>query len=94
MTERMIENRVKKLQALEAQQKELEAAADAIRAELKADMEEKGLDELKTKNFILRWKEIISNRLDSKALKAAFPDVYGQFCRSSSSSSRRFTISA
>lgn len=90
MTERMIENRVKKLQELEAQQKELEAAADAIRAELKADMEEKGLDELKTQNFILRWKEIISNRLDSKALKAALPDVYGQFCKASTS--RRFTI--
>ncbi len=90
MTERMIENRVKKLQEIEAQQKELETAAEAIRAELKADMEEKGLDELKTKNFILRWKEIISNRLDSKALKAALPDVYGQFCKAGAS--RRFTI--
>ena len=90
MTERMIENRVKRLQEIEAQQKELETAAEAIRAELKADMEEKGLDELKTKNFILRWKEIISNRLDSKALKAALPDVYGQFCKASTS--RRFTI--
>ena len=56
MTERMIENRVKKLQELEAQQKEIEAQAEAIRAELKADLEEKGVDELKTKNFILRWK--------------------------------------
>lgn len=90
MTERMIENRVKRLQEIEAQQKELETAAEAIRAELKADMEEKGLDELKTKNFILRWKEIISNRLDGKALKAALPDVYGQFCRASTS--HRFTI--
>ncbi len=90
MTERMIENRVKRLQEIEAQQKELETAAEAIRAELKADMEEKGLDELKTKKFILRWKEIISNRLDSKALKAALPDVYGQFCKASAS--RRFTI--
>ncbi|MDE6996111.1 MAG: hypothetical protein K2P41_17170 [Lachnospiraceae bacterium] len=77
MTECMIENRVKRLQEIEAQQKELETATEAIQAELKADMEEKGLDELKTKDFILRWKEIISNRLDSKALKAAFPDVYG-----------------
>ena len=90
MTERMIENRVNKLRELEAQQKEIEAQAEAIRAELKADLEEKGLDELKTKNFILRWKEIISNRLDSKALKAALPDVYGQFCKASTS--RRFTI--
>ena len=85
MTERMIENRVNKLRALEAQQKELEAQAEAIRAELKADLEEKGVDELKTKNFILRWKEIISNRLDGKALKAALPDVYGQFCKASTS---------
>ena len=90
MTEKMIENRVKKLQAIEAQQKELEAAADAIRAELKADLEEKGVEELKTQTFILRWKEIVSSRLDGKALKAAFPDVYGQFCRASVS--RRFTI--
>ncbi len=90
MTEKMIENRVKKLQAIEAQQKELEAAAEAIRTELKADMEEKGVEELKTRNFLIRWKEIISSRLDGKALKAALPDVYGQFCRTSAS--RRFTI--
>lgn len=90
MTEKMIENRVKKLQAIEAQRKELEAAAEAIRAELKADMEERGVEELRTQNFILRWKEIVSRRIDSKALKAALPDVYGQFCRVSSF--RRFTI--
>ena len=86
----MIENRIKKLQAIEAQQEELEVAAEAIRAELKADLEQKGVDELKTRNFLIRWKEIISNRLDGKALKAALPDVYGQFCRASTS--RRFTI--
>ena len=90
MTEKMIENRVKKLQAIEAQQKELEAQAEAIKDELKADLEEKGVDELRTQNFVLRWKEIVSPRLDGKALKAALPDVYGQFCRSSTC--RRFTI--
>ena len=90
MTEKMIENRVKKLRDIEAQQKELEAAAEAIRAELKADLEEKGVEELQTKNFLLRWKEIVSNRIDSKSLKEALPDVYGQFCKVSTS--RRFTI--
>lgn len=84
----MIENRIKKLQEIEAQQKELEA--EAIRAELKADLESKGVDELKTKNFLLRWKEIVGNRIGSKALKAALPDVYGQFCKVSTS--RRSTI--
>ena len=90
MTEKMIENRIKKLQAIEAPREELEAVADAIRAELKADLEEKGLQELKTKNFIVRWKEIVSSRLDGKALKAALPDVYSQFCKVSAT--RRFSV--
>lgn len=90
MGEKVIENRIRKLQEIEAQQKKLETQAEAIRTEIKADMEMKGLVELKTKNFIIRWKEIISNRLGSKALKAAFPDIYGQFVKQTES--RRFTI--
>ena len=54
MGERAIENRVKKLQEIEAMQKELEAQAEAIKAEIKADMESKGIEELKTKNFVIR----------------------------------------
>lgn len=90
MTERMIENRIRKLQEIEAQQKELEIAADAIRTELKADLEEKGTDEVKTQNFIIRWKEVVSSRFDSRALKVAFPDIYRQFTKSATN--RRFTI--
>lgn len=90
MGERAIENRVKKLQEIEAMQKELEAQAEAIKAEIKAEMEEKGVDELKTKNFVIRWKEIASSRLDGKALKAALPEIYKQFVKQAVS--RRFTI--
>lgn len=70
MTEKMIENRIKRLRDIEAQQKELETAAEAIRAELKADLEEKGLDELKTKNFILR-SAIVSHRLSRLTARQA-----------------------
>lgn len=90
MTERMIENRIKKLSALEEQIAQLQEQADVIKGELKADLEEKGLDELKTKNFLIRWKEIVSNRLDGKALKAALPEIYSQYCKLTSS--RRFTV--
>lgn len=90
MTERMIENRIKKLTELEEQITKLQEQADTIKGELKADLEEKGIDELKTKNFLIRWKEIVSSRLDSKALKASFPDVYNQFVKQTSS--RRFTV--
>lgn len=90
MTERQIENRVKKLKAIEKKRKDLEAQEKALKEEIKRDMESKGLEELKTKNFIIRWKEIISNTLDSKALKATFPDICEQFTKQSAS--KRFTI--
>lgn len=90
MTEKQIENRIKKLQIIEAKQKELAEQAESLKAEIKADMESKGLDELETKNFIIRWKEVISNRLDGKALKAALPEIYSQYCKASAS--RRFTV--
>ena len=90
MTEKQIENRIKKLQIIEAKQKELEDQADALKAEIKADMESKGLDELETKNFLIRWKEVIINRLDGKALKADLPEIYSQYYKASAS--RRFTV--
>ena len=90
MTNRMIDNRIKKLQAIEARQKELEKQADIIRSELKAELEANGEDEHDTGSFVIRWKEVISSRLDSKALKKAFPDIYGQFVRQTGI--RRFTI--
>lgn len=90
MTEKMIENRVKKLQELEAQIKALEAAADAVREEIKADMSVRGLDELKTRHFVIRWKEVVSSRIESKALKAELPAVYGRFCKATTC--RRFVV--
>ena len=90
MTERQIENRVKKLQELEAQQKMLEKEAEAIKDELKTELETQAIDELKTKFFIIRWKMVISTKLDSKSLKADLPEIYSKYCKESSS--KRFTI--
>lgn len=90
MTDKQLNNRIAKLQSIEAQMKELEDAAEKIRTEIKADLEEKGEDEHNTGSFIIRWKEIISRRLDSKALKAALPDVFTAY--SKESSTRRFSI--
>ena len=85
-----IENRINKLHRLEAQIEALEAEANAIRSEIKAAMDEQGVDELHTKNFVVRWREIITSRLDSKAFKAAMPELYQQFVKAYRS--RRLTI--
>lgn len=90
MTNKMIDNRVKKIQTLEAEIKALQEQADKLRDELKDEMTERNAEELQTDNFIVRWKNVISNRLDSKKLKAELPDIYKAFTKTSSS--RRFTI--
>lgn len=92
MTNKQLDNRVMKLRSIEAQQQALEAQAEAIRAEIKADLESKGEDEHDTGSFVIRWKEIITRRLDSKALKAALPDVFESYTRENRA--RRFTIVA
>ncbi|MCD8369360.1 MAG: hypothetical protein LUC94_03310 [Clostridiales bacterium] len=90
MTERMLKNRIDKLEAIAERQRILEEQAEKIRSEIKADMEAKGVDEINAFGRIARWKEIVSSRLDSKSLKAALPEIYNQYCKASTS--RRFTI--
>ena len=93
MTDRMIENRLHKLQNLETEMKALEEQAEAVRAELKADLEEKGVEEITTAHgLVVRWKTVISNRFDSKAFKKAHSDLYDAF--QIPSESHRFTYSA
>ncbi|MGN1230906.1 MAG: endonuclease, partial [Anaerotignum sp.] len=68
----------------------LEKEADAIRDKLKADMEEKGLEEMCCRDKVIRWRTIQTNRLDGKALQKALPEIYKQFLKPCTS--RRFTI--
>lgn len=87
-TNRQIENRIKKLQGLQAQIDALQAEVDAIRDDLKADM---GNDEeRRTDHFILRYTTVTQSRINSAALKKELPDVYSKYCRESSY--RRFSI--
>ena len=92
MTDRQIKNRLQRLQDLEQQIKDLESQADSLKAELKATMEDRQTDELKVTGFVVKWKTILSKRLDSRALKAAMPDVYQMYQKETCS--RRFTVTA
>lgn len=90
MTERMIANRLKKLEALESQIADLQEKADAIKEELKEHMEAVKCEKLQSGEKVIRWKWIFSNKFDTKALKAAMPEVYEKYNRLNMY--RRFTI--
>ena len=91
LTERQIDNRAKKLEALEQEIKALEEQAEAVKNELKAELEERETEELKSlSGFVIRWKLIKGSRFDSKALKASYPEIYTAF--TVQTESRRFTM--
>lgn len=90
MSERMLLNRIKKYKDLEAQKTAIEKEMEALKTDLLADMQEKGLEEQKAGNWVIRWTKVLTNRLDSKALKAELPELAARFTRQTES--RRFSI--
>ena len=87
MTNRQVDNRLKKLQALEEQKKELETMIKALQDELKKEMGD--LEEIETGHFLLRYTKVVSSRFDSTAFRKAHSDLYKDFCKETES--RRFS---
>ena len=90
MGNRALENRINKIKELEEQRKTLDDQIEALKDEIKADMLAKGAEELQTGNFVIRLKEVITNRFDSKAFKANYKSLYEAYTKPQSS--MRFTI--
>ena len=87
-----MENKLRELMELENLKKDLEKQIEVLKNQVKADMEGQHLEEITAGGFKACWKECFSNRIDSKALKAARPEIYNQFL--SINVTRRFTLSA
>lgn len=90
MTERMIANRIRKLKELEAQQKELEQQIEALKSDIKADMEDKGLEEQRVGDYIVRFTSVLTSRFDARRFQQEHIKLYGQYIRQTSS--KRFSI--
>lgn len=83
-------SKVEQLKELEALIREAEAEAEALKDEIKREMYMRNTDEMNVGRYTVRWKNVVSNRLDSKALKNDIPHVYGMYLRQSES--MRFSI--
>ncbi len=90
MTE--LESKVSELRELRRMADELAAEITATEDELKAYMAANDAEELHGLSFKITWKPITSSRLDSKALKAAAPELWERFTKTITS--RRFVLSA
>ena len=85
-----LEAKVAELRELRRMADELAGEIAATEDELKAYMTANNADELHGPSFKITWKAITSSRLDSKALKAAAPELCERFTKTTTS--RRFIV--
>ena len=83
-----IESKVRELRQLQALIEEAQAEAEAIKDAIKAQMGD--TEELRAGEYRITWKPVTSSRLDSKALKAAAPELVERFTRTTTT--RRFCV--
>lgn len=80
----------KELRELRRMQEELAAEITSIEDEIKSVMSANELDALTGADWKITWKTVVSNRLDTTALKKALPDVAAQYTKQTAS--RRFVL--
>ena len=88
MSTNEIAAKCRELRELQALIDEAQTEADAIKDALKRELG--GAEELRAGEYHLTWKPVTTSRLDTKALRAALPDVAARFSRESTT--RRFCV--
>ena len=74
--------KVELLTEYEAAIEEMKAEAEEIRNSIKAEMDERGTEELQIGQFIVRFTNVVSSRFDTKRFKEKFgADVYKAFTK-------------
>ena len=82
--------KIEQLKEWEAILEEAQAEAEALRDSIKAQMLERGTEELQAGTYIIRWTSVLSNRFDSTAFKREHADLYKEFTKQVAS--KRFSI--
>ena len=90
MSQNEIVAKVEQLKEWEAILEEAQTEVEAIRDCIKAQMLERGTEEMQAGTYIIRWTSVLSNRFDSTAFKKEHADLYKEFTKQVAS--KRFSI--
>ncbi len=90
MSIREIEAKARELRQLQQliEEAQAQAEAEAIKDQIKAHMGE--AEEMRAGEYKITWKPVTSSKLDSKALKAAAPELVERFTKTTTA--RRFCV--
>lgn len=83
-------SKIEALKEWEALAAEAAAEIEALKDSIKAELNARGVEELEAGSHIVRFTTVVSNRLDTTALKKSMPEVYEGFLKTSTS--KRFTV--
>ena len=87
-----LENRIVRMNELEATAKEFQTRADELKDSIKEELKLRGVDELRAGRFVVRFVDVLTTRFDTKRFKEKFgEDFYNAFTKQVSS--KRFSIS-
>lgn len=78
------------LMSVRAMIEELQAEAEALTDKLKSHMVEQGTETLTGDGWKASWKNVNSQRFDSKSFKADHADLYSQYSKATTTT--RFTL--
>lgn len=85
-----IDTIIDEIKKYEMKKKELEEKINTNKKCVKIIMNEEGVDEIRTEKYIVRNKEVTSNRFDTTRFKKDHKDLYEAYIVTSTS--ERFTI--
>ena len=85
-----IVSKIEQLKELEALVREAEKEVEALKDEIKAEMNRRDVEEMNAGRYVVRWTSVASDRFDSTTFKKAMPQIYGMYLKRSES--RRFSI--
>ena len=90
MSQNEIVSKIEQLKEWEAILEEAQSEVEALRDCIKAQMLERGTEEMQAGTYIIRWTSVLSNRFDSTAFKREHADLYKEFTKQVAS--KRFSI--
>lgn len=90
MDNKTINEKIVEIRNFENEIKQMQEIVDSLKDELKNEMTARGVEKLDTGVFKLTFKEIVSNRFDSKSFRKDNELLYKAYLKESFS--KRFTI--
>ncbi len=85
-----MESKIREFKELQQLIEEAETELEAIKDQIKAEMEARGVQELTVDIFKVRWMPVVSRRFDATAFKKTHNELYQQYLKETEI--RRFTV--